>query len=88
MWQPTRIGNDRMTCQEVVELVTDYLEGAMPAEDRHRFEAHLDGCTGCRRYLAQMRRTIGLVGEVRAEDLPAEMQDDLIAAFRSWKSAG
>ena len=75
-----------MTCQQVVELVTEYLEGAMPAEERRRFEAHLGGCTGCRNYLAQMRRTIDMVGALQAEDLPAEVQDELVAAFRSWKS--
>ena len=76
-----------MTCQEVVELVTEYLENAMPAADRRRFEEHLAGCTGCRNYIAQLRRTVGIIGELRADDLPVEVQAELVAAFRSWKRA-
>ena len=53
---------EELSCQELVELVTDYLEGAMSPEERERFEEHLDACGNCRRYLAQMRQTIRLVG--------------------------
>ncbi len=78
-----------MTCKEVVELVTDYLEGTMPAADRERFEEHLMGCEGCGRYLDQVRTTIriaGVSGGAGVEELPQEQLDQLVGAFRDWKS--
>jgi anti-sigma factor RsiW len=73
-----------LSCQELVELVTDYFDGALSPSDRARFEAHVAGCPGCDRYLAQMRTTIALAGESRAtEDRPDVT--GLIAAFRAWK---
>jgi anti-sigma factor RsiW len=54
-----------LTCQELVELVTDYLEDALPAADRERFEAHLDGCPGCRAYLSQVRATLEAMSALR-----------------------
>jgi len=75
-----------LTCQELVELVTDYLEGALSSDDRHRFEAHLDGCGGCRAYLEQMRGTILAVGGVAAADLDPAMSERLLASFRDWRS--
>ncbi|MEA2583345.1 MAG: hypothetical protein QOF33_1430 [Thermomicrobiales bacterium] len=74
-----------LTCQELVELVTDYLEDALPAYDRTRFERHLDSCVGCRRYLEQMRRTVVAVGHLRENDLPPIAREDLLSAFRTWK---
>jgi anti-sigma factor RsiW len=62
---------DELACQEVVELVTDYLEGALPRSQRRRFEAHLAGCENCAEYLEQMRATIRLTGRLRAGDLTA-----------------
>jgi hypothetical protein len=53
-----------LTCQKTVELITDYLEETMPTEDRKRFEAHLEGCRGCERYLNQMRVTIDLLARL------------------------
>jgi anti-sigma factor RsiW len=55
-----------MTCREVVELVTEYLEGGLPDEERWRFEAHLHRCEACVRYLEQIRQTVRLVGRLRA----------------------
>jgi anti-sigma factor RsiW len=75
-----------LVCQQAVELVTDYLEGALPEKDRRRFEAHLAQCPHCAEYLAQMRTTISLTGAVTADDLSPRAQDDLIALFRQYRS--
>ena len=77
-----------MTCQEVVEVVTAYLEGTMGAEDRSTFEDHLSLCEGCERYLAQIRDTITLVGQVREESLSPRTRQQLLDAFADWKKAG
>lgn len=77
---------EQLSCQEVVELVTDYLEGALPADERRRFEEHLGTCDGCRRYLDQMRATMCVTGELRPADLSAEAEQALLEAFRDWKS--
>ena len=76
-----------MACAELVEVITDYLEGKLPARDRRRFEAHLGGCDGCDAYLEQMRTTISLTGRLREEDVPPELEQRLLAAFRDWKPA-
>jgi anti-sigma factor RsiW len=76
-----------LRCIEVVEVITDYLEGTMPARDRRRFEAHLDGCDGCNAYLEQMRTTISLTGRLREKDVPRELEERLLAAFRDSKLA-
>jgi len=73
-------------CQEVVELVTDYLEGALPASDRHRLEAHLATCPHCTEYLAQMRETIRLTGRLAPEDLTPQMRDEFTDLYRRWRS--
>ena len=74
-----------LTCQEVVELVTDYLEGALSEEDRARFERHLELCDGCTRYVDQIRMTIAAVGRIEESDVPPEMREGLLAAFRERK---
>jgi predicted anti-sigma-YlaC factor YlaD len=71
-----------ITCQEVVELVTDYLESRMAPEDVAVFEEHLDLCDGCRWYVEQMRLTIATVGRIEESDVPDEMHDSLLHAFR------
>jgi anti-sigma factor RsiW len=76
-----------LACQEVVELVTSYLEDALSAEDRERFEEHLVFCDGCQNYLAQMRETIVVTGRSRLEPLPAAFEAELLEAFRNWSSA-
>jgi anti-sigma factor RsiW len=78
---------DEMPCQELVEVVTHYLEGALSAADRLRFESHLDECDACRNYVEQMRQTIAVVGHVAADELPDEMLQGLLAAFRGWRAA-
>jgi anti-sigma factor RsiW len=74
-----------LACQELVEIITDYLEGSLSAEDRARFEAHLAACGGCTAYLDQMRQTISVVGRLREEDIPAPAMDQLLVTFRTWK---
>ena len=75
-------------CQEVVELISDYLEGALPAGDRRRLEHHLAGCPHCTAYLAQMRETLSLTGRLVAEDLSPEMQRELSDVYRRWRAEG
>ena len=74
-----------LPCNELVELVTDYLEGVLTPEERTRFEAHLELCSGCRTYLEQMRQTIEATGRLSDEAVPPEAMEALVAAFRSWK---
>jgi anti-sigma factor RsiW len=76
----------RLTCQQVVELVTEYLDGAMDARRRARFEGHLGGCDGCTAYLEQFRTTISVVGriELGTDDVPAPVMRELLSAFRNW----
>jgi hypothetical protein len=77
--------NDAMTCRDLVELVTDYLEETIGATDRARFEQHLQGCEQCSIYLSQMRLTIRLTGRLTEETISEEAADELLHAFRSWK---
>ena len=74
-----------LTCREVVELVNDYLEGALTADELALFEQHLSSCDGCDRYVDQMRLTIETVQRLRWEDMPARTRDELLAEFRRWK---
>ena len=76
---------EHVSCQEVVELVTDYLEGELPAERAALFEQHINFCDGCERYLDQMRATIAAVGRIEEEDVPPEAHAKLLTAFRSWR---
>ncbi|HWT25175.1 MAG TPA: zf-HC2 domain-containing protein [Solirubrobacteraceae bacterium] len=73
-------------CQEVVEVITDYLEGTLSPEHIAIFEAHLALCEGCQWYLDQMRITIALVGRVEEEEVPAELRDTVLAAFRDRRA--
>ena len=77
---------EQLSCQELVELVTDYLEAALPPEERARFEAHVEPCDGCSTYLEQMRTTIQLTGRITPEDVEPEAEAALLAAFRNWHS--
>jgi anti-sigma factor RsiW len=76
-----------LTCRELVELVTDYLEGALPPRERIRFEAHLALCPGCITYLDQMRTTVALVGKLAEQEIPPDAERAFLAAFREWKSS-
>jgi anti-sigma factor RsiW len=72
-------------CQQAVELVTDYLEGALTRRDRRRFERHLASCPNCTAYLAQMRLTIAMTGSVQPDELSERAKADLIELFRRWR---
>jgi anti-sigma factor RsiW len=76
-----------LACREVVELVTDYLEGALDERDRARFEGHLGGCDGCAAYLDQMRLTLRLAGQLEPEAIDPVFRDRLVQAFRGWAEA-
>ena len=73
-----------LTCQQVVELVTEYLEGVMEPRRRARFEAHLAGCDGCTNYLEQFRTTVAVVGRLDVGDVPTPVMSELLSAFRHW----
>jgi len=82
-----RIGRRRpLTCRELVELVTDYLEGAMSPREARRFEAHIAACPYCTNYLEQMRITIRTLGRIEEETLAPRAREELLAAFRGWHS--
>lgn len=74
-----------LTCREIVELVTDYLEGDLNDDTRNALEAHLDVCPGCVRYVEQIRETVAILGEVDADTLSAEAQAGLLQAFRGFR---
>ena len=73
-----------LSCQELVELVTDYLDGALPPPERARFQAHLAACSGCTRYVEQLRATIAIAGASGALEARPEVAG-LLAAFRGWR---
>jgi anti-sigma factor RsiW len=79
---------DEMSCRELVEVITDYLEGSLPWEGRLRFEAHLEECPYCVNYLDQMRETIATVGRLNEDTLDPEARDRLLQAFRGWAASG
>ena len=78
--------NEGITCKEMVELVSDYLENALSPEDHARFEEHLAQCDGCSNYLAQIEETIRLTGMLTEEQIPQEQKAKLLEAFRSWRA--
>jgi hypothetical protein len=73
---------ERITCREVTELVTEYVEGTLGAHETALFEQHLNFCDGCDSYVDQMRTTIAAVGRIGEADVPADMRERLLAAFR------
>jgi anti-sigma factor RsiW len=76
---------DEMSCRELVEVITEYLEGTMSAADRERFEAHLGECEYCVNYLEQMRETIAALGKLPEESLSDRAREELLAAFRNFR---
>jgi predicted anti-sigma-YlaC factor YlaD len=78
--------SEAMTCKELVELVTEYLEAALPPEERARFEAHLSRCAGCQNYFDQMQQTLRLTGRLTEEALSPPARDELLRIFRDWKA--
>lgn len=75
-----------LVCRQAVELMSDYLEGALPERDRLRLEAHLADCPHCAEYLAQLRMTIDVLGKADPEDLPESAVDELVLLYRRWRS--
>jgi anti-sigma factor RsiW len=78
--------DDGLSCRELVEFVTDYLEGVLPGDQHSRFEAHIAGCGNCAAYLRQMRETLVLLGTLPADALSREAEDELRVVFRRWKA--
>ena len=74
-----------MSCKELVELVTDYLEGALSPADQRRFELHLSKCEGCKLYIDQIRLTIKAAGQLTEDSIDPAIKNELLAAFRDWK---
>lgn len=77
-----------IVCQQWVEIVTDYLEGTLPAELKSAADRHLADCPHCREYLEQMRRAISLAGGLRDDDVPPDVVDALTRAFADYRSGG
>jgi anti-sigma factor RsiW len=77
----------RVTCQEIVELVTEYLDGSLSAADTALFEEHLNFCDPCVFYVDEIRSTIATVGRIAEEEVPPGTRDQLLAAFRDWRHA-
>src|SRR3989442_12227413 len=80
------ITND-LACQELVEIITDYLEGTLPERDSARFDAHLMTCPGCREYVEEMRTTLRLTGRLTTDSFSAEARDELLRAFRRSRAS-
>jgi len=74
-----------IACRQAVELVTAYLEEALSARDRARFESHLEGCPHCTEYLDQMRRTLAVMGRIEPEAIDPETRTELVALYRRWQ---
>ena len=79
------IDDDSLTCQQVVELITDYLENVLLAETRKRLEDHVADCPGCETYIEQIRQTIGMLHQLAAEPAFPAMKHELLQRFRKWK---
>jgi anti-sigma factor RsiW len=76
-----------LACKELVEIITDYLEGTLPERDRARFDAHILTCPGCREYVEQMRTTLRLTGRLTVESISPGARDQLLEAFRRMKAS-
>ncbi len=81
------MNGNKLPCQELVELVTEYLEGALPPLERMRFEAHLARCKDCQTYLQQMHQTISLCGMLTEKLIAPEAKRELLHIFRTWKQS-
>jgi anti-sigma factor RsiW len=81
------MSNEPLSCKELVELVTDYLEGRLTRGERRRFEGHLKDCPYCRNYVEQMRLVIRALGRLTEESISPRARDELLVAFRDWKAS-
>lgn len=78
---------DELTCKEIVELVTDYLEQTLVSDMRARFEEHVSGCPGCQTYIEQVQQTISMLRKLTEEPTLPESKEELLEIFRSWKQS-
>lgn len=85
LWRRRRRDHEALVCREFVELVSDYLEGALPASERARFEAHLAECDGCSGYLEDMRRMVESMSELPEPPADPATHDALLRAFRDLR---
>ena len=76
---------DKLTCREVVELVTDYLEASLPPEKQAQFVDHVSNCPGCTAYVTQVQQTISMLHKLAAEPVFPETKEELLAIFQEWK---
>ena len=81
------MSDDELLCREVAEILTEYLDGAMAADERIRLEQHLLICEGCTSYVEQFRETIRLTGRLAEEPIPAETATKLLDVFRAWRAS-
>ena len=84
----SELRSPRLTCREVVELLSDYLDDALAPAERARVQEHLATCPECTAYLEQLRTTIGMLGRLREEDVPPRILSAFVAAFRRWRARG
>ena len=77
-----------LNCQQIADLVTEYVDGALPKDERLAFEQHVAICPPCRAYFAQMRTVVRVAGSLREDDLPESVRADLVSVFRDWKATG
>jgi anti-sigma factor RsiW len=87
MTTPHASPEDEVVCRELVELVTPYLEDALPPDERAAVERHLAKCDGCQTYLEQMRLTIRAIGHVSDEAITSRTREEVLAIFRAWRQA-
>jgi anti-sigma factor RsiW len=80
------VSTQDITCRELVEVITDFLEGALPAQERELVERHLAMCPWCETYLDQMQRTLVVAGRLREDDVPPPILDALVHAFRAQRA--
>jgi anti-sigma factor RsiW len=73
-----------VSCKEIVQIVSDYVEGVLPPAEREAVELHLNLCDGCTDYLLQLRLAIALTGELPADALPPQLEEELCQAFREF----
>lgn len=83
----TNLNNDELNCQEVVELVTDYLEQALLPEMQAKFEKHVAECPGCDTYIGQVQQTIMMLRNLAEQSMFPETKQELLEIFRNWKQA-
>lgn len=81
------VGNDEMTCRELVELVTAWLDGTLAPAEHARFAAHLDDCPYCQTYIEQMRQAVRLLGRLSEDTIDPVARDALLQRFRDWRRA-